>query len=470
MDSSLASPHERPSQPAIDGGSPTVPAIGIDLGTTYSVIAYLDPQGRPTSVPNAEGDLLTPSVVLFDDDGIVVGKQAVAAASLEPEKVADCVKRDIGGKHYHRQINGRWYPPEVISAYILQRLKADAERKLGPIRKAVITVPAYFDETRRRATMDAGKLAGLEVLDIINEPTAAAIAYGYQAGFLDRSGKVDRQRPLRVLVFDLGGGTFDVTLVEIASQSFKALATDGDVLLGGKDWDEKLVEIAAGRLAAQIGEDARRDPATLHELTFAAEAAKRAPSERTKTTLIVHHAGQRLKVDVTRQEFEEATLPLVLRTRTARRTGGAASGSDLARDRPRARRGRLDAHADDRAHAQRTGRPRGRSLRRARRGRGPRRRAVCRHAAAKRRRSWLLQFIGASAGLAGPGQALFNGPFEPRRRFAPQRSVYNGRYCVGRIKGPADAFDTVKYDICRSGGMADALDSKSSDRKVVRVQ
>lgn len=294
-----------------------VPAVGIDLGTTYSVIAYLDPQGRPTSVPNTEGDLLTPSVVLFDDDGVVVGKQAVAAASLEPEKVAVCIKRDIGGKHYHRQINGRWYPPEVISAYILQRLKADAERKLGPVRKAVITVPAYFDETRRRATMDAGKLAGLDVLDIINEPTAAAIVYGYQTGFLDRAGKLDRDKPVRVLVFDLGGGTFDVTLVEIASQSFKELATDGDVLLGGKDWDEKLVEIAAERLKGQLGEDPRSDPATLHELVYAAEAAKRALSERSKATMVVHHGGQRVKVDVTRQEFEEATLPLVLRTRAA---------------------------------------------------------------------------------------------------------------------------------------------------------
>jgi molecular chaperone DnaK len=303
-----------PEQP--QAAMPSVPAIGIDLGTTYSVIAYLDSQGRPTSIPNAEGDLLTPSVVLFDDDGIIVGKQAVAAGSLEPGKVADCVKRDIGSKHYHREINGRSYPPEVISAYILQRLKADAERKLGRLRKAVITVPAYFDETRRRATMDAGKLAGLDVLDIINEPTAAAILYGYQAGFLNRSGTLDREKPVRVLVFDLGGGTFDVTLVEIATQSFKALATDGDVVLGGKDWDEKLVEIAAERLAAQIGEDPRNDPATLHELTFAAEAAKRALSERTKTTLVAHHRGRRLKVDVTRQEFEEATLPLVLRTRT----------------------------------------------------------------------------------------------------------------------------------------------------------
>jgi molecular chaperone DnaK len=294
-----------------------VPAVGIDLGTTYSVVAFLDPQGRPTCIPNSDGDLLTPSVVVFDDDGVVVGKQAVAAASLEPEKVAESAKRDMGSRHYHKQINGQWLPPEVISAYILKRLKADAERKIGPISKAVITVPAYFDETRRRATMDAGKLAGLDVLDIINEPTAAAIVYGYQTGLLDRSGGVAGGKPLRVLVFDLGGGTFDVTLVEIGNQSFKALATDGDVLLGGKDWDQKLVEIAAERLKLQIAEDPREDPATLHEMIFAAEAAKRTLSERTKATMVVNYRGRRFKVDVTREEFEEATLPLVIRTRTS---------------------------------------------------------------------------------------------------------------------------------------------------------
>ncbi|HVC94320.1 MAG TPA: Hsp70 family protein [Pirellulales bacterium] len=317
-DVTLASKEPLPALAGHPNSAAGAAAVGIDLGTTYSVIAYLDPQGRPTSIPNSDGDLLTPSVVLFDDnDGIVVGKQAVLAASLEPDKVADCVKRYMGGKHYRRQINGRWLPPEFISACILQRLKADAERKLGPVRKAVITVPAYFDETRRRATMDAGKLAGLDVLDIVNEPTAAAIAYGYQSGFLDRSGVLQGEKPRRVLVFDLGGGTFDVTLVEIGSQSFKALATDGDVVLGGKDWDEKLVEIAAERVKAQHGEDPRHDPATLHELTFAAEDAKRTLSERAKATIVVHHGGKRLKVDVTRQEFEEATLPLVLRTRGA---------------------------------------------------------------------------------------------------------------------------------------------------------
>ncbi|HVA50131.1 MAG TPA: Hsp70 family protein [Pirellulales bacterium] len=291
-------------------------AVGIDLGTTYSVVAYVDHQGRPTSVPNANGDVLTPSVVLFDNEGTVVGREAVLASTLEPDRVAECVKRDMGNKYYRKKIGGESIPPEVISSYILRRLRADAERKLGKVAKAVITVPAYFDETRRRATMDAGRLAGLEVLDIINEPTAAAITYGYQEGFLDRSGKVQSDTPMRVLVYDLGGGTFDVTVVEMSNQSFKAIATDGDVRLGGKDWDEKLVEMAAARLTEAVGEDPRHDPETLQEMSIAAETAKKTLSERAKTAMYVSYRGKRHKVEVTREEFEEATAALVLRTRT----------------------------------------------------------------------------------------------------------------------------------------------------------
>jgi molecular chaperone DnaK len=290
-------------------------AVGIDLGTTFSVIAHVDAHGRPCSIPNAAGDLLTPSVVLFDDGATVVGKEAVLASALEPEKVAECVKRDMGGKFYRKKINGQHLPPEVVSSLILRSLKADAERKLGTVRRAVITVPAYFDEKRRSATMAAGRLAGLEVLDIINEPTAAAIAYGYQLGFLDRAGKPAGDQPLRVLVFDLGGGTFDVTILEICGTAFKALATDGDVNLGGKDWDEKLVGIAAERFRRQFREDPREHPVSNQELWLAAEAAKRTLTERPKAVLFVNHLGSRLKVEVTREEFEEATAALLERTR-----------------------------------------------------------------------------------------------------------------------------------------------------------
>ncbi len=278
--------------------------IGIDLGTTYSVVAHLDPHGRPVSIPNGAGDLITPSVVLFDEENTVVGKEAVQAAALEPDKVAECVKRDMGQPRYHKTVNNEQLPPEVISSLILRALKADAERKLGPVNKAVVTVPAYFDEPRRQATIDAGKLAGLEVLDIINEPTAAAIAYGYQLGFLDPRGKATSDKPLRVLVYDLGGGTFDVTIVEIQGSAFKAIATDGDVSLGGKDWDQKLIDIAAQAFTAQHGQDPRDNPVSLQELWLSAEQAKRTLTERTKAVLYVNHAGTRAKVEVTRPQFE----------------------------------------------------------------------------------------------------------------------------------------------------------------------
>ncbi len=291
-------------------------ALGIDLGTTYSVVSYLDPYGRPVSIPNTVGEILTPSVVLFDEGGTVVGKEAVLASAMEPEKVADCVKRDMGTKAYRKKINGQDVPPEVISSIILRCLKADAQRKLGPVTKAVITVPAYFDESRRRATLDAGRLAGLEVLDIINEPTAAAIAYDFQLGCLNSSGPLPGSAPLRVLVYDLGSGTFDLTIVEIQGNTFKAIATDGDVQLGGKDWDEQLVHLAAERFQSQYRQDPRQNPNSLQELWLAAEVAKKTLSERPRASIYVNHVGVRLKIDLTREEFEEATKPLLGRTRT----------------------------------------------------------------------------------------------------------------------------------------------------------
>src|SRR5262245_13671611 len=151
--------------------SHSIPAVGIDLGTTFSAVAHLDSTGRPWTIPNAEGDMLTPSVVLFEGESVVVGKEACGAAALEPERIAQYVKRDMGSSVYSKAINGEHLPPELIQSLILAKLKRDAEAKLGPFKKVVITVPAYFNEPRRRATQDAGHMAGLEVMDIINEPT-----------------------------------------------------------------------------------------------------------------------------------------------------------------------------------------------------------------------------------------------------------------------------------------------------------
>ena len=219
------------------------PAIGIDLGTTFSVIAHLDSTGRPCTIPNSAGDLTTPSVVLFDGESIVVGKEAVKAAVACPDDIAQFVKRAMGSPVYHQAIHGEQLPPEVLQSFILEKLRKDAVLKVGEFRKAVISVPAFFNEPRRKATQDAGSLAGLEVLDIINEPTAAAIAYGVQEGFLTDTGEA-RQKET-ILVYDLGGGTFDVTLMEIDGKNYTAIATAGDVEQGGIDWDRRLADYIA---------------------------------------------------------------------------------------------------------------------------------------------------------------------------------------------------------------------------------
>src|SRR5688572_20236996 len=188
-------------------------AAGIDLGTTYSAVAWVNETGHSALVPNEEGDLLTPSVVLFDDHGIVVGKEAKKVAILYPDRVAACVKRDMGKPVYSKPIGSQYLPPEVIQSYILKKLQASIYRVAGPDHGVVITVPAYFDEPRRKATYQAGDLAGLKVLDIVNEPTAAALAFGEDLGYLTRGGAP--REPINVLVYDLGGGTFDVTLIDM---------------------------------------------------------------------------------------------------------------------------------------------------------------------------------------------------------------------------------------------------------------
>jgi molecular chaperone DnaK len=204
-------------------------AVGIDLGTTYSVAARIDPQGRSEIVRNLHGDLLTPSVVLFDQQEIVVGKVAKKAAAAASDRVAECAKRDIGSRFYSRPIKGQQMPPEAILACILRQLKKDITNVVGSDFKVVVTVPAYFDEPRRQATADAARIADIDMLDIVNEPTAAALAFGEQLGYLTATG--EPSEAMRVLVYDLGGGTFDVTVIELASGNIRTLATDGDVQL-----------------------------------------------------------------------------------------------------------------------------------------------------------------------------------------------------------------------------------------------
>lgn len=200
-------------------GEKSVP-VGIDLGTTNSAVAYIDEMGRPTTLVNSEGDLVTPSVVLLEGNSVIIGKEALKALATDAERVAQCAKRDLGYRAFHKSLEGRQFPPEAIQAFVLKKIKNDAQQIIGEFRRVVVTVPAYFDEVRRKATQDAGYMAGLEVLDIINEPTAAAIAFGYQTGIL--ASKAGTHTQLKILVYDLGGGTFDVTVMEIDGTDFRA--------------------------------------------------------------------------------------------------------------------------------------------------------------------------------------------------------------------------------------------------------
>ena len=290
-------------------------AIGIDLGTTYSVVAALNDQSQPYSIANYDGEFITPTAILVDNGGIVIGQEAVRASVIEPTRFADCFKRDMGASVYRRGLQGIEVPPQVLNAFVLRQLKEDAEREIGPVSKAVITVPAFFDEARRQATQDAGKIAGLEVLDIINEPTAAALAYGFRSGLL-RQHIGEEGQPSRVLVYDLGGGTFDVTILEISGKTYRTLATDGDVQLGGKDFDERIVEYLCKAFIEEHGIDARSNPEDAAQLWIDAEKAKRTLSKRTKTSVVVASAGVRSRVDLDRDSFEELTCDLLVRTET----------------------------------------------------------------------------------------------------------------------------------------------------------
>jgi len=288
--------------------------VGIDLGTTYSAIASLDDRGQPATLPNRDGEMLLPSaVLLIDDASAVVGQAALDYAQESPDRVATLIKRRMGLDDYGRTVAGRQFRPETLSAIILRKLVQDAELRLGPISKAVITVPAYFDETRRKATHDAGRIAGLDVLDILDEPSAAALAYSFQQGRSLTDKLTDK--PRTILVYDLGGGTFDVTLVRLTPKRFQTLAIEGDVRLGGKDWDDRIVNHVAAAFIAKFDEDPRQDAQSLAMLQAAAERAKRTLSKVEQASVTVNHAGRKLVVPLSRAEFENLTRDLMTRTR-----------------------------------------------------------------------------------------------------------------------------------------------------------
>jgi len=284
-------------------------AIGIDLGTTFSAAAHIDAYGKPQIVANAESERITPSVILFDGANAIVGTIAKNSSVGEPEKIVDFVKREMGKskEQFHREFGGKIYSAEELSALILKKLKADAEKFLGEsVTDAVITVPTYFNDAERTATITAGQLAGLNVLQIINEPTAGALAYG-----LD---KLDQDQT--VFVFDLGGGTFDVTIMRIHEHKIEMLATNGDHRLGGKDWDDVIVNMVADEFDKCHGENPLLDLQSYQDLQSRALAAKIQLSSRKRTTIVHHHNGKSVKLELTREEFEKSTRHLVEKCKT----------------------------------------------------------------------------------------------------------------------------------------------------------
>jgi molecular chaperone DnaK len=290
--------------------------VGIDLGTTFCAVSHLDDRGKASSVPNRDGEVLTPSAVYLTGTGeAVVGQAALDVALEQPSHVATMVKRQMGRPDFCRQVAGRSFRPETLSAVILRKLVLDAERQLGPIKQAVITVPAYFDDTRRKATMDAGAIAGLDVLDIIDEPSAAALAYAFQQSPASPSAALPSEAPKTVLVYDLGGGTFDVTIVRLGKKRFQVLAIEGDVRLGGKDWDDRVVTMVAEQFKNKYGVNPLDDEQSHAMLQASAERAKRTLSKVDRATITCTHGGTKINVPITRDTFDLITKDLLLRTK-----------------------------------------------------------------------------------------------------------------------------------------------------------
>jgi molecular chaperone DnaK len=279
---------------------------GIDLGTTYSAIAYVDEHGKPVIVPNQESERITPSVVLFDGDSIIVGNTAKESAKVEPHRVVSRIKQHMGDPNFVFQYEGQAFSPEDISSFILRKVVGDAEIALGDkITDVVITCPAYFGTPEREATANAGRLAGLKVRAILNEPTAAAVAYGLEQG-----------EDQTVLVYDLGGGTFDITMIEIKDRLIRVICTGGDHRLGGVLWDEAIVMYLAEQFRTQTGEtaDPLDDPEVLNDLFLQAERGKKTLTQREKAPFRVTHAGHQARVELDKEKFEEITKHLMDRT------------------------------------------------------------------------------------------------------------------------------------------------------------
>ena len=288
--------------------------VGIDLGTSNSTLSQLNDEGMPVVFENANGSSATSSVILLAEGGrVVVGPPTDRIAQEDPDRVVVAIKREMGNHKYVKVYEDRKMTPAILSSLILMKLKSDAEKTLRKIGNAVITVPYYFNEPCRKATRYAGHIVGLNVIDIINEPSAATLAYAWMKGELGRVDLPDLERT--ILVYDLGGGTFDVTVVKYTPTHFIVIATDGDTLLGGLDWTRRIVDHVAEQFIKKFGVDPRDEPRAMLALTNACENAKRELSMQLGTTIEFEYHGQPLVVEFTRKEFLAKTADLLQRTR-----------------------------------------------------------------------------------------------------------------------------------------------------------
>jgi molecular chaperone DnaK len=280
--------------------------VGIDLGTTNSAVAFRNAYGRPEVIANREGQNITPSVIYFGGDTPLVGQEAKEWARLGNADIASFFKPHMGNPLFQLQFHGTSYTAADLSTLVLARIKEDAQARLDTeVDRAVITVPAYFADPQRKATLESGRAAGFDVLRIINEPTAAALAYGLQKSGVDET----------VLIYDLGGGTFDVTVARITADEIVILATAGDHDLGGKNWDDRIATFLSERFAAETGFDPLDDPVALNEVLVRSEQAKWALSERSSTKITLQLGSERRSFELARSEFEAMTFPLMDRTR-----------------------------------------------------------------------------------------------------------------------------------------------------------
>lgn len=296
--------------------------VGIDLGTTFSAVATLDEAGSPICIANVDGEFTTPSVIHFEEPGkLLVGTRAARAKSSHPRRTVDLIKRHIGDKHFRFECDGRVYRPVELSALILRKLKEDAEQKIGPISDAVITVPAYFDERRRQETSLAGELAGLSILEIVNEPTAAALDHVYRRLIkehhtLDAASYALHTRSSKenVVVYDLGGGTFDVSVLVRERADIRVLATAGDVELGGFDWTQRIADTLHDKVSESLDVHSRSDLKLTSQIFDTAETIKRDLTSCSKTTFCFDTQYGECKGDFSRDNLETLTADLLFRT------------------------------------------------------------------------------------------------------------------------------------------------------------